>query len=64
MQIVHVIIQKMAQFSDVVFWGISELKPETVYEVRMLAATSEGFPKLSEERWPWVEIKTLGDQCK
>ncbi|KAK3607422.1 hypothetical protein CHS0354_003058 [Potamilus streckersoni] len=37
---------------------ITGLKTDTEYEVRMLAATSIGYPTLTEKNWPWIKVRT------
>lgn len=37
---------------------ITELIPDTVYRIRMLAGTIAGFPHLDESSWPWTVTKT------
>lgn len=37
---------------------ITELMPNTIYRIRMLAGTVAGFPHLDESSWPWIVTKT------
>lgn len=39
-------------------WHVSGLVPETEYEVRVLAATAQGWPTLSDQEMPWSLVKT------
>ncbi|KAK2193930.1 hypothetical protein NP493_4g00006 [Ridgeia piscesae] len=39
-------------------YTINGLKPETTYDVLLLASTAKGFPAL-DESWPWVSHSTL-----
>jgi hypothetical protein len=50
-------ITKIIDFSD--------LLPDTVYQVRVLAATKAGYGRIDQKDWPWVDYRTpsRGD-CK
>lgn len=36
---------------DVTFAGVED---GVTYEVRVLAGTSAGYPKLTDDKWPWT----------
>ncbi|XP_029649944.1 protogenin-like isoform X2 [Octopus sinensis] len=38
---------------------ITDLMPDTVYHIRLLAGTNAGFPTLYDSDWPWVITRTL-----
>ncbi|KAK3096033.1 hypothetical protein FSP39_022221 [Pinctada imbricata] len=40
--------------ANTIHYVITGLNPGREYSVRVLAATSQGYPNLSEEKWPWM----------
>ena len=37
---------------------LTDLEPDTVYQVLVLAGTKVGFPDLHDDRWKWISHKT------
>ncbi|KAL5020005.1 hypothetical protein ScPMuIL_002897 [Solemya velum] len=48
--------------ANVTSYILTGLRPDTEYKVRVLGATSVGYPKLSDTQWPWSLMKT-GRAC-
>ena len=46
-------------------FDLSDLLPDTVYQVRVVAATKAGYWRRDQKDWPWVDYRTpsRGD-CK
>ena len=47
-----------ASLQSDIFMYISDLEPNTEYEVRMKAATQVGFKPFQDSEWPWVPVRT------
>ncbi|XP_063437436.1 protogenin-like isoform X2 [Mytilus trossulus] len=42
-------------------YTIRDLLPETTYKIRVLSGTTDGYPKLLDEQWPWLIHRTPKD---